>query len=83
MTGRSTREARDREARDRAARERQPGGEEPAMILEPGQLVTGRQRPVPRAILSRGASTALWALRIFVIVVGVMVIYTFFAQLGA
>jgi hypothetical protein len=49
--------------------------------LEPGQLVADTERPVPRARLSRRASTALWALRIFVIAIGTMVVYSFFAQI--
>jgi hypothetical protein len=52
-----------------------------ASFLEPEQLVAGRQRPVPRARLSRRAGTALWVLRIFVLVVSAMVIYAFVAQL--
>ena len=49
--------------------------------LEQGQLVADTASPVPRARLSRRASAALWALRIFVIVIGAMVIYSFFARL--
>jgi len=37
--------------------------------------------PCPRAPLSANATRALWALRIFVLVVSAMVIYTFAAQL--
>ncbi len=57
--------------------------EEDEMIgaLERDQLVADRQHPLPRASLGQGSQIALWALRIFVIVVGAMVIYTFFAQL--
>ncbi len=51
--------------------------------LESDQLVAERSRPVPRARLGRWASAGLWALRIFVIVVSAMVIYTFVAQLGS
>ncbi|HET9893387.1 MAG TPA: hypothetical protein VFQ44_00380 [Streptosporangiaceae bacterium] len=49
--------------------------------LERDQLVADASRPVPRARLSRRASAGLWALRIFVIAIGAMVIYSFFAQL--
>jgi hypothetical protein len=49
--------------------------------LEADQLVADTQRPVPRAELSRRAVAALWALRIFVIVLSAMVIYTFVVQL--
>jgi len=48
--------------------------------LEPAQLVSGTSRPVGRVSLSRRASLALWVLRVFVTVVGAMVIYTFVSQ---
>jgi len=51
------------------------------MHLERDQFVAETSRPVPRAPLSARASAALWALRVFVVIVGVMVIYTFVAQL--
>ncbi len=50
--------------------------------LEHDQLVADTDRPVPRAQLTTRASTALWILRIFTILVGAMVIYVFFSQLG-
>jgi hypothetical protein len=49
--------------------------------LEADQLAAETSRPVPRAALSRRAIVALWALRVFVIVIGTMVIYVFIAQL--
>lgn len=49
--------------------------------LERDQLVSDRSRPVPAAVLSGRLRMALWVLRIFVVIVGAMVIYTFFAQL--
>ncbi len=49
--------------------------------LERDQLVSDRSRPVGPAVLSGRACAALWGLRVFVLVVGAMVIYTFFAQL--
>jgi len=55
--------------------------DEIVMFLERDQLVSDRQRPLPPATLSAAAQVALWGLRIFVLVVGAMVIYTFFAQL--
>jgi len=55
--------------------------EELIMFLERDQFVSDRSKPVARAHLGRGASHALWALRIFVLVVSAMVIYTFIAQL--
>jgi hypothetical protein len=47
------------------------------MHLEHDQFVAETSRPVPRAPLSARASAGLWALRVFVIVVSLMVIYTF------
>lgn len=52
------------------------------MYLERDQLVADRNRPVPRARLGRWANVGLWALRVLVAVMGVLVIYTFIAQLG-
>ncbi len=49
--------------------------------LEYDQLVADKRRPVARARLSPRANLALWVLRVFVIVVSMMVIYTFIAQL--
>jgi hypothetical protein len=57
--------------------------EELVEFLERDQLVTDKSRPLPRARLSRRAGVALWALRVFVIIVAAMVIYTFVAQLGS
>jgi hypothetical protein len=52
------------------------------MFLERDQLVIDTSRPVERMALSRRMSVALWALRVFVVVVGLMVIYTFVSQLA-
>lgn len=57
------------------------GGEAPLSYLEPKQFVVDKSIPVPRAQLGPRASAALWVLRIFVLVVSAMVIYTFVAQL--
>jgi len=51
------------------------------MHLEPDQFVAETSRAVPRARLRRGAVSALWALRVFAVVVSAMVIYTFIQQL--
>jgi len=51
--------------------------------LEADQLAAETSRPVPRARLTRTARTALWALRIFVVAAGAMVIYVFVSQLGS
>jgi hypothetical protein len=58
-----------------------PGGE-PAVFLEPGQLTAAIRRPVPRAQLGGRAMIALWALRVLVIILTAMVLYTFFSHLG-
>ena len=66
---------------DRPSRTETSEGEELIMYLERDQLVSDRSKPVARAPLGRRATQALWALRIFAIVVSFMVIYTFIAQL--
>ena len=58
-------------------------GADLSSYLEHDQLVADTDRPVPRAQLTRRVSTALWILRIFTILVGAMVIYVFFSQLGS
>ncbi|MDQ6776575.1 MAG: hypothetical protein M3071_10260 [Actinomycetota bacterium] len=50
-------------------------------FLERDQLVIDTSRPVNRMVLSRGSSVALWAMRVFVVVVSAMVIYAFASQL--
>jgi hypothetical protein len=59
----------------------QGDAEELVMFLERDQLVADRRQPRGRATLSRPAKLGLWSLRIFALIVGAMVIYTFFAQL--
>ena len=59
-----------------------PFEDELIMDLERDQFVAETSRPVPRAPLSARASAALWALRVFVILVSLMVIYTFIHQLS-
>lgn len=51
------------------------------MHLEHDQFVAETSRPVPRAPLSARVNAGLWALRVFVIIVSLMVIYTFIDQL--
>jgi hypothetical protein len=67
------------EEKDRQPRER--FDDELIMDLERDQFVVETSRPVPRAALSPRATAALWALRVFVLLVSVMVIYTFIDQL--
>jgi hypothetical protein len=56
--------------------------EEMIMHLERDQLVVETFRPVSRAELGPYAGAALWALRIFSVVVSLMVIYAFVARLS-
>jgi hypothetical protein len=49
--------------------------------LEPNQLTAATRQPLPRAVLSQRAQVGLWVLRIFSIILGVMVVYTFVSQL--
>jgi hypothetical protein len=51
------------------------------MHLERDQFVAETSRPVPRATLSARATAGLWALRVFVVLVSLMVLYTFIEQL--
>ena len=51
------------------------------MHLERDQFVAETSRPVPRAPLSTRAKAGLWALRVFVVLVSAMVVYTFVEQL--
>jgi len=55
--------------------------EELIEYLERDQLAAETMKPVPRAHLGARAAVALWALRVFVVIVGAMVIYTFVAEL--
>lgn len=51
------------------------------MDLERDQFVAETSRPVARAVLGARAIAGLWALRVFVVLVSLMVIYTFIDQL--
>lgn len=51
------------------------------MFLERDQLVADTSIPVGRVTLGPRARAGLWLLRVFVVVVSFMVIYTFIAQL--
>jgi hypothetical protein len=55
--------------------------DELVMHLERDQLVAETSQPVPPAELSARVKAGLWALRVFVLLVSAMVIYTFFYQL--
>ena len=67
-----------------AARDVQPQEryeDELIMHLERDQFVAETSRPLPPAALTPRIVAALWALRVFVTVVGLMVIYRFVDQL--
>ena len=49
--------------------------------LEPDQLIAASSRPLPRYRLSRPVSMGLWALRVFVLIITAMVVYTFLLAL--
>jgi hypothetical protein len=51
------------------------------MHLERDQFVAETSRPVPPAQLSARTRAGLWALRVWVVLAGLMVIYTFISQL--
>jgi hypothetical protein len=71
-------------ASDARGPEQGPGAdEELVMFLERDQLVDDRARPVARATLSARTRAALWALRVFAVLVSAMVIYTFVSQLAS
>ncbi len=57
--------------------------EELVSALEPDQIVAAASHPLPRARLGRAANAALWAVRVFVLLITVLVVYTFFAGLSA
>ncbi len=51
------------------------------MHLERDQFVAETSKPVPRAVLGARVTAGLWALRVFVVLVSIMVIYTFIEDL--
>lgn len=55
--------------------------EDPSAVLEPGQLSAAKSRPVPPIAMGPGTRKALWALRIFVVLLAILVTYTLIAQL--
>lgn len=55
--------------------------DETIVHLERDQFVAETSRPVARAPLGPRVSAALWALRLFAVVVSLMVVYTFIRQL--
>jgi hypothetical protein len=69
------------EADDLVLQEAQRADQELVMFLERDQLDAGTSVPVSRARLSRRVKVGLWVLRVFVILVSIMVIYTFASKL--
>lgn len=55
---------------------------DPDTCLERDQYVAQTSQPVAPARLGPRAEAALWGLRVFAIVMGLMVIYTFVSQLS-
>jgi hypothetical protein len=55
--------------------------QEMVMHLERDQLVAETFRPVAQAVLGPRAKAALWSLRVFVVLVSLMVVYTFVERL--
>jgi hypothetical protein len=51
--------------------------EELIEALEPDQLVSATSKPLPRYELSPIANVALWLLRIFVLLMTALIVYTF------
>jgi len=49
--------------------------------LEPDQIVAVASRPLPRYQLSSAGNVALWLLRIFVLLITALVVYTFIIAL--
>ena len=49
--------------------------------LEPDQIVLAASQPLPRYVVSPGVNLALWGLRIFVLIITVLVVYTFVVSL--
>jgi hypothetical protein len=66
---------------EREPESRADSPDELVMHLERDQFVAETSRPVARAALSARTIAALWALRVFVVLVSLMVIYTFVEQL--
>ena len=62
----------------------QPEGHHESQLiesLEPDQLVAAVAKPLPRLHLSRPVRIALWAVRIFVLIISSLVAYTFIVKL--
>jgi hypothetical protein len=49
--------------------------------LEPDQLVVAASRPLPPMVLGRAGQIAFWALRLFVLLIGALVVYSFVRSL--
>jgi hypothetical protein len=49
--------------------------------LEPDQIVAVASQPLPRYQISSGGNVALWLLRIFILLITMLVVYTFIIAL--
>jgi hypothetical protein len=68
-------------SRERDPQPRELFEDELIMHLERDQFVAATSQPVPRARLGARATAGLWMLRVFVVLVSLMVLYTFIDQL--
>ena len=55
--------------------------EELLFALEPDQIVAASSQPLPRYVIGRGTNAALWLLRVCVLIVSGLVVYTFVESL--
>jgi parvulin-like peptidyl-prolyl isomerase len=78
---RSTEEQSRQRIEEQSLQQQERFEDELIMHLERDQFVFETARPVPRAALGARATAGLWALRIFVVLVSMMVIYAFIDQL--
>jgi hypothetical protein len=67
----------------RETEQRPEGHDESELIaaLEPDQLVTAASKSLPRLQLGVGLRITLWAARLFVLIISLLVVYTFIVAL--
>jgi hypothetical protein len=84
-TAASTRPARDEYLTEEHRRHIFEGEPDEDLIegLEPDQLVEVMNLPLPRARVGPVVSAGLWALRVFLLVLAGMAVYSFVAALGS
>jgi len=69
------------DTRDQDLQARERFEDQLILHLERDQFVAETSRPVPRAQLGARTTAALWAMRVFCVVVSLMVVYAFIATL--